>query len=112
MAGRAEFFRQQRVHSQRELTYVKPAPTDNDSWITSGLAACRAAACDGDDNRILAYYFATEMDTSLEEAERRLRHLSKIGVLNMSVERDLMGKFVRYYWVMVNPNLPSKEELR
>ena len=78
---------------------IKPAPVDNDSWITYGLDACRLLA--KDDGRIMAPYFALEMGIVAAEADRRLRHLSKMGVLRMSTDR-VDGEFVRYVWHMVD----------
>ena len=109
MASRAEHFRAKAKHAQRDAGYVKPAPLDNDSWITAGMEACRKLA--GEMDNILLYSYALEMDITAEESDRRLRHLSKLGFLKMTAERDEEGNFIRYVWSMVDPNLPRASDL-
>jgi len=108
MAGRAAYIRSVTKHAQRTTDYVKPSPIDNDSWFTAGLEACRTLA--KGENIILVDVFAAEMDVPAPEADRRLRHLSMMGVLQMHVERK-EGTFVQYYWRMVDPNLPRASDL-
>lgn len=106
MPSRAEHFRSKNKHAQREVTYVKPVAQDNDSWITAALTTCRQLQIE--DGRILPYFFAVAQDVGHEEAVRRLRLLSRKSVLKMCTERDSLGKFVRYYWVMEDTDLPVK----
>ena len=105
MAGRAEFFASKAKHDQRPLPNNRKAPAlDDGAWFAEGVAAIRLLATQ------LSNVFGRESFGDLlgcapDEAERRLRVLTKAGMLRMAVERA-EGKFVRYTWSMVDPNLP------
>ena len=106
MAGRAEFFRQQNKNAQRPLGYVKPKPVDDSEWISEGMDTCREIAA-SQDNVWGVHEYSIDMQVTPKEADRQLRHLSKLGFLTMGTERR-DGNFVRYTWGMVNVDLPRK----
>lgn len=111
MVGRREFFAAQAKHAQRPLpNNKKPKPLDDSVWFSKGLEACRdLASATGDGWGKVG--FASLMGTSEEEAERRLRVLTRAGFLHMSVERAPSGDFIRYVWRLRDANLPRTTEI-
>jgi hypothetical protein len=98
MPGRREFFSNKAKHSQRPLpNNQKPKPVDDSLWFTKGLEACRDLSSQTSEG-FGKVGFASLMDCSPEEAERRLRVLTRAGFLRMSVERAPDGDFIRYVW--------------
>jgi hypothetical protein len=106
MVSRASHYAAKKQHAQRELTYVKPAPLDNDSWIQEGMAVSRLLAAETSNSwGVLEYSEARGLTP--KEADRQLRHMSKMEFLTMSVQRA-DGAFVRYVWRLTDPDLPVR----
>ncbi len=106
MVGRQEFFAAKAKHAQRPLpNNQKPKPVDDNVWFSRGLEACRDLhqQTDGEFGKV---GFASLMGVSEDEAERRLRVLTRAGFLHMGVERSPSGSFIRYTWRLRDANLP------
>ncbi|UYL85358.1 hypothetical protein SEA_HAGER_65 [Microbacterium phage Hager] len=111
MVGRQEFFAAQAKHSQRKLPYnQKSKPVNDDIWFSKGMEACRDLAT-ATDNEWGKVGFASLMGVSEDEAERRLRVLTRAGFLHMGVERAPSGSFIRYTWRLRQPDLPRTPEI-
>lgn len=105
MVSRATHYRQKARHDQRPGFSRKAPPLDESIWLSEGMRACRQAT--SPDNRITRSLFATKLAVDETEAERRLRYLTRIGYLNMAVERDEAGAFIGYSWSLRNRDLPT-----
>lgn len=111
MTGRREFFAAKAKHAQRPLpNNQKPKPNDDSVWFSKGMEACRDLddATNGEFGKV---GFASLMGVSEDEAERRLRVLTRAGFLHMSVERSPDGSFIRYIWRLRDANLPRTREI-
>jgi hypothetical protein len=105
MVGRAEFFRRQAKHAQRPIPTTKASPLDDSGWFAKGMEACRDldSLTDGQFGKA---GFASAMGIPQDEAERRLRVLTRAGFLTMSTERALSGDFIRFVWCVRDRSLP------
>ena len=111
MVGRQEFFAAKAKHAQRPLpNNQKPKPVDDSIWFSKGMEACRELhfETDGEFGKV---GFASLMGVSEDEAERRLRVLTRAGFLHMGVERAPSGSFIRYTWRLRDANLPRTPEI-
>lgn len=104
MTGRSEFFAAQAKHAQRKLPYnQKSQPVNDDVWFSDGLMACRSLHAD--DPKFGKAEFAALMGVSESEAERRLRVLTRKGVLYMGSEKSPEGTFRRFTWELRQPEI-------
>ncbi|UDG78683.1 hypothetical protein SEA_POTTY_63 [Microbacterium phage Potty] len=111
MVGRQEFFAAQAKHAQRPLPYnQKPKPVNDDIWFSKGMEVCRDLAS-VTDNEWGKVGFSELMSVSQDEAERRLRVLTRAGFLHMGVEKSPDGSFIRYTWRLRQPDLPRSPEI-
>ena len=110
MVGRSEFFAAKAKHAQRPIPTQKAKPLDDSNWFHKGIVACQDlhGMTEGEFGII---GFAEIMDVSHDEADRRLRLLSRAGFLHMSVERAPSGDFIRYIWRLRDANLPRQTEI-
>lgn len=107
-AGKYAHQQNKNRHAQRTagVGHTQQADTiETATWLTAGMAGCRVLAAESD-NEWRSVSFARWCGITEEEAERRLRYMSKLGFLQMSVLRK-DGTFVAYTFSMVNPNLPQ-----
>lgn len=107
-AGRFAHQQNKNRHAQRTagVGHTQQADTvETATWLTDSMACGRAMARSTDNSWTIAE-FAVYAALTHDEAERRLRYMSKLGFLQMSVLRK-DGKFVAYTFSMVNPNLPQ-----
>lgn len=111
MTGRREFFAAKAKHAQRPLpNNQKPKPVDDSVWFSKGMEAARDLdyQTNGEFGKA---GFASLMGVSEDEAERRLRVLTRAGFLHMSVERAPSGSFIRYTWRLRDASLPRSREI-
>lgn len=110
MVGRQEFYRRRAKNAQRPFPGDKPKPLNDDWWFSKGMETARELQfeTDGEFGKVS---FASLMGVSEDEAERRLRVLTRAGFLHMGVERSLSGSFIRYTWRLRDANLPRTPEI-
>lgn len=111
-AGRFAHQQNKNRHAQRTagVGHTQQADTiETATWLTEDMSFCRELSSRYDNTWTPTQFVAhrdISASVSTEEAERRLRYMSKLGFLQMSVLRK-DGKFVAYTFSMVNPNLPQ-----
>lgn len=111
MAGRSEWMRSKAKHDQRPIPTKKAAPLDDSVWFSKGMEACRDLAS-VTDNEFSHLAFASLMGIArADEAERRLRVLTRAGFLHMKAEKAPSGSFIRYVWSLRDPSLPASRDI-
>jgi hypothetical protein len=81
----------------RQRAKALKVPADSTAWIPSAIETCRDLDGLGVTIDVRNFASATDLKQDLVCSEQRLRKLSNLGWLRMSVER-IDGKFVRYIW--------------
>lgn len=111
-AGRYAHEQNTKRHAQRGFNQpvTKVAETiETAYWMSPSMDLCRDLATSYDNSWSIDQFVAHHSITiklSMEEGERRLRYLAKLGFLRMSVHR-VDGEFKGYRFGMVDVNLPK-----
>lgn len=101
-AGRYAHAQNKKRHNQGKSSSVMLMgdTIETAEWLVSSMELCRSIHSCGH-HRWNAAHFAGVADVSVEEAERRLRYMSSLGILHMSRNKTL-GQFE---WELDQPNL-------
>lgn len=107
-AGRFAHAQNKKRHSQGgpQLALRQPETVATATWLMDSMAVCRALSRIHDNLWVVAD-FALYSAVDYDEAEYRLRYLSRLGFLRMGYDKEAK----RYYWGMENPKLPTRAEL-